>query len=132
MVVFEKQLHNTYPINSILLQNTTNMSETIEILDTTSTDDYGTPVQQEKLPNSSGILTLGILSIVFAGGIGIILGIIALGLSGGTFRQYKANPKLYTEGSVKNAKAGRVCAIIGVSIAGLIILFLLFALIAAA
>ncbi len=82
---------------------------------------------QEKLPNSGGVLTLGILSIVFAGGIGIILGIIGLSISGAPLRAYKANPEKYTLSSYKNLNAGRICSIIGMSIAGLLILIFLMA-----
>lgn len=95
-----------------------------QIIDTES---KSAPAVKQKLPNSGGILTMGILSIVFAGGIGIILGIIALSLSGGAIGKYNANPELYTESSFKNAKAGKVCAIIGVSLAALVILIVIAA-----
>jgi hypothetical protein len=78
--------------------------------------------QQIKLPNSGGILTLGILSIVLAGGIGIILAIIALAMSGGAMNTYRANPQMYTESSMKKVKAGRTCAIIGLCLVGLVII----------
>ncbi|MFT5858831.1 MAG: hypothetical protein ACI865_000924 [Flavobacteriaceae bacterium] len=76
------------------------------------------------LPSSGGILAMGIISIVLAGLIGIILAIIALSLSGKAEREYQANPGEYREGSYKNMKAGRVCAIIGVSISVLALIFL--------
>lgn len=76
------------------------------------------PIQ---VPNSSGILAMGILSIVCfcclaAGVIGITLGILALVLGNKALKLYNENPSLYTETSFKNAKAGRVCGIIGLSI----------------
>ena len=80
------------------------------------------------LPNSGGILAMGIISIVFAGSVGFILGIISLALSGPALRLYNEHPDKYTESSYKNAKAGKVCAIIGVSLAGLVLLFLAIAL----
>jgi uncharacterized membrane protein YjgN (DUF898 family) len=81
------------------------------------------------VPNSGGILAMGIMSIVFAGSVGIILGIISLALSGTALRLYVENPHKYTESSYKNAKAGKVCAIIGVCLAGFILL--IFALVLA-
>ena len=106
------------------------MEETTELIDQGVQQRSNSPMQKEKLPNSSGVLTLGILSIVFAGGVGIILGIISLSLSGSAIRTYQANPDRYTESSYKNTKAGKVCAIIGVSIAGFVILILMGAIIA--
>lgn len=106
------------------------MEETTEILDQGAAQTARPAVERQKLVNSSGILTLGILSIIFAGGVGIILGIIALSMAGPAMRESKAHPEKYTEASIKNANAGKVCAIIGVSIAALVILFLFFALMA--
>ena len=71
---------------------------------------------QQSLPNSTTVLVLGILSIVTCccyGVIGLILGIVAMVLSGKDKALYNANPTVYTESSVKNLNAGRVCAIIG-------------------
>jgi hypothetical protein len=106
------------------------MTETNDILDTVTVSNQNQTFQKEKLPNSGGILTLGILSIVLAGGVGIILGIIALSLTSGAMSAYRANPDRYTEGSLKNVNGGKVCAIIGVSIAGFLLLILGAALIA--
>lgn len=75
-----------------------------------------------KLPNAGGVLTLGILSIVFAGGIGLILGIIGLSISGGPMRLYRENPDKYDESSYKQLNAGRICSIVGTSLAGLILI----------
>jgi hypothetical protein len=79
------------------------------------------------LPSSGGILAMGIISIVLAGGIGIILAIIALSLSGGAERKYRENPEMYREGSYKNMRAGKVCAIIGMSLTVLVILLVVAA-----
>ncbi len=79
------------------------------------------------LPNSGGILAMGILSILFAGGIGIILGIISLSISGKAERLYRENPDKYRLGSYKNMKAGKVCSIIGMSLAVLVILIVVVA-----
>lgn len=105
------------------------MSETNEVLDTNTTAPT-TSVQKETLPNAGGILTMGILSIVFAGLIGMILAIISLSLSGKAIAEYKNNPEKYTESSFKNVKAGKVCSIVGLSLLGLVILILIFVAIA--
>lgn len=82
---------------------------------------------QRSLPNSTAVLVLGILGIVLAccyGG-GLILSIIALVLFSKDKKLYLAEPELYTEASYKNAKAGRICAIIGISVFVLYILFVI-------
>lgn len=77
------------------------------------------------LPNSGGILAMGIMSIVFAGGVGPILGIISLALSGGALSKYRENPEKYTLSSYKNANAGKVCSIIGLSLTVLLVIILI-------
>jgi len=81
------------------------------------------------LPNSSAILVLGIVSIVGVlcsqGLLGVILGIIGLVLSGAPLKMYRENPNAYTEASIKNLKAGRICSIIGVSLGGAIFLLVI-------
>jgi len=70
----------------------------------------------QSLPNATVVLVLGILSIVFCccyGVIGLIPAIIALVLSKRDKALYQMNPGMYTESSYKNLNAGRVCAIIG-------------------
>lgn len=77
---------------------------------------------QQDVPNSTAVLVLGILSIVFCwcyGLPGVILGIIALVLAGKGEKLYKANPEFYKQGSYKNLNAGKICAIIGLSISAL-------------
>ncbi|WP_205314292.1 CCC motif membrane protein [Pedobacter namyangjuensis] len=71
---------------------------------------------QQALPNATVVLVLGILSIVLCccyGILGLIPAIIALVLSKKDRALYAANPTLYTESSSKNLNAGRVCAIVG-------------------
>jgi uncharacterized membrane protein YidH (DUF202 family) len=82
------------------------------------------PMQQD-LQGSTGILVMGILSIVFAGLIGLILAIIALSQSGKAIAEYKSNPAAYTASSYSKVKAGRICAIIGLCILGFVILMLI-------
>lgn len=83
-----------------------------------------TELNQLQLPNSTGVLVMGILSIVCfcclaAGLIGITLGILALVLGNKAIKEYTASPEKYTEKSFKNAKAGRICGIVGLSLGGL-------------
>ncbi len=85
-------------------------------------------ITQTSLPNSTAVLVLGILSIVFCwcyGVIGVILGIIALILAGKDLKLYKENPKLYSESSYKNLSAGKVTAIIGLVLSGLFLLYVI-------
>ena len=79
---------------------------------------------QIQLTNATGVLVMGILSIVCfcclaAGLIGIVLGILAIVLGNKALQEYAQAPEKYTEKSYKNTKAGRVCGIIGVSLGGL-------------
>jgi hypothetical protein len=79
----------------------------------------------QTLPNSTAVLVLGILSIVLCwcwGIVGLTLGIIAIVFSSKGEKLYKDNPSFYTEGSLKNMRAGKICAIIGTSISGLYVL----------
>ncbi|MDG1427466.1 MAG: hypothetical protein P8H56_01510 [Crocinitomicaceae bacterium] len=98
-----------------------------ELLDHEHKHVQTTNTGNETLPNSGGILAMGIISIVLAGGIGIILGIIAVSLTGKAERLYRENPGKYKEGSYKNMRAGKVCGIIGMSLAVLIIFIVIAA-----
>lgn len=77
---------------------------------------------QQEVPNSTAVLVLGILSLVFCG-LGPILGTIALAISGTGKRSYQENPTIYKETSYNNLKAGRICGLIGLIIGSLIWLF---------
>lgn len=81
----------------------------------------------ETLPNASAVLTLGILSLVLfcccGGFIGLILSIIALVLANKSIQLYEANPHNYSLVSYNNIKNGRLCAIIGLVLNGLMIIF---------
>jgi hypothetical protein len=82
----------------------------------------------QMVPNSTGVLVLGIISIVTCwlyGILGLILGIVALSLSGSGKKAYTENPSLYTQASWNNLKAGRVCAIIGVSLSALFMIYVI-------
>ena len=80
------------------------------------------------VPNSQGILILGIFSLVTAiccggiGFVGLVLGIIAVVMSSKAEQMYAQNTAAYTEASYKNVNAGRICGIIGIVINGVLIL----------
>jgi hypothetical protein len=92
---------------------------------------------QQPIPNSTAVLVLGIISIVGCicyGIVGLICGIIAVVLAGKATKLYTDNPGLYSEASLKNLKAGKVCGIIGlcISAAYMILLICWFAVIGTA
>lgn len=83
---------------------------------------FAQPLGQQQLPNSTAVLVLGIISIVGCfcyGLVGLVLGIIALVLAGKANVLYQQNPSNYSEASLKNLKAGKICAIIGTCLSGL-------------
>jgi M penetrans paralogue family 26 len=86
---------------------------------------------QQNLPNSTIVLVLGILSIVFScwyfSIVGVVLSIIALVLANRDLSLYYSNKSQYTLSSFNNVKAGRICALIGLVVA--IIFFIFFVLI---
>ena len=86
------------------------------------------PVNARVLPQSQGILVLGIFSLVTTfccggiGFVGLILGIIAVVMATKATRTYEEDPEAYTEISYKNVNAGKICGIIGICVNGLLIL----------
>jgi len=80
------------------------------------------------IPNSQGILILGIFSLITTfccggiGFVGLVLGIIAVVLSSKAEQMYAENPAAYTEASYKNVNAGRICGIIGIVVNGILII----------
>jgi len=74
-----------------------------------------------KLPNAIATLVLGICSIVFCCGIGTICGIVALAISGESNKLLNENPDGYSDAG--NHKAGRICAIIGLILSGLFLIY---------
>lgn len=95
----------------------------------------GGTVWSENLPDSTAVLVLGILSIIGAfcyGIVGLILGIIALALSGRPEKLYRAEPNRYSYTSYSNLKAGKVCGIIGLAISAVVILGVLLVFVVAA
>ena len=102
----------------------------MDSMETTYTNPNTDPIQEkQQLPNSTATLVLGILSIVGCwiwGLPGLIMGIISLVLADKGEKQYIENPDSYFKPSYENLKAGRVCAIIGVSLSGIVLLFKIF------
>ncbi len=83
---------------------------------------------QISVPNSTGVLVLGIISIALCwcyGIIGLASGIIALIMAGKAKALYEAEPDKYTESSFKNLKAGRICALIGTILSSLYAVFII-------
>ncbi len=83
---------------------------------------------QQTLPNATIALVLGILSIPSCccyGILGLILGVVAWMLGGNDIKRYYQNPGVYTDGSFKNAKAAKVCGIIGASLGALYLLIII-------
>ena len=85
--------------------------------------------QQSALPNATAVLVLGIISIIGCacyGIVGLTCGIIALVLANKDMVRFSASPELYTEGSYKNLKAGKICAIIGTILSAIYVIVVIF------
>jgi hypothetical protein len=86
---------------------------------------------KKSVPNSAGVLTLGILSILSlcccGGFLAPILSIIALALIPKARKAYSQNPDLYSTSSMGSLKAGKICAIIGLVLAIIFIIYLIVA-----
>ncbi len=84
-------------------------------------------MEQQKLPNSTLILILGILSIIgccFSWGIaGIILAIIVLVLSKKATALYLESPEIYT--GYQNVKTGKILAYVGLGLSILYIILII-------
>lgn len=77
---------------------------------------------KQTMPNSTTILVLGICSIATCwctGLIGMGLGITALVMSKKARLLHEAYPDSFTESSLNNMKAGKICGIIGVCLSAL-------------
>lgn len=88
-----------------------------------------TPYEMKQpIPNSVAVLVLGICSIVFGFcyGIGLVLGIIGLALHANAKKAFEGSPDLYDRASYNNLNAGKICSIIGIVIAVLVILYIIF------
>ena len=83
---------------------------------------------QIAVPNSAAVLVLGIISIALCwcyGVVSLTCGIIALVLGSKAMSLYKSNPSNYTISSFNNLKAGRVCAIIGLCLSALMLVYII-------
>ena len=90
---------------------------------------FNNPGGQQNLPNATAVLVLGIISIVGCfcyGLVGLICGIIALVLSNKDLARYRPNPTSWTTSSYNNLKAGRICAIIGIILSSIYIVYVIF------
>ncbi len=102
------------------------MSEQFENL-----DEFEVSVGPAAVPNATAVLVLGILSIVtciFYGIIGLILGIIAISLHKKDKALYESNKSKYAQ-SFKNSRAGFICGVIGLSLSALYVLIFVIAII---
>ena len=83
-------------------------------------------MHKQQLPNATLILILGILSIIgccFYSIPGFILGIITLIIANGATKEYNQSPDSYS--GYENVKAGKIMAIIGISLSLLFLAMLL-------
>lgn len=83
------------------------------------------PLIKSALPNSTAVLVMGIISIVFCNFVGLILGIIAIVLAKKDMETYNSNPEAYTLDSLNNIKTGKICAIIGTILSAILMIFVL-------
>ncbi|MFC7347803.1 CCC motif membrane protein [Chryseobacterium zhengzhouense] len=84
-------------------------------------------MNQQKLPNATAVLVLGIVSIVSCccyGVPGLITGIIAIMLYNKDIKLYQQNPSLYSD--YNNLNTGRILAIIGIILSVLTIAYFIF------
>ena len=82
----------------------------------------------KKIPNSVGVLVLGIVSIptCFCYGIvGLICGIIALYLHSQGMKSYHSEPESYETSNLGMMKAGRICGIIGLSLSAIYLIIII-------
>ncbi|PKP03122.1 MAG: hypothetical protein CVU11_09650 [Bacteroidetes bacterium HGW-Bacteroidetes-6] len=80
------------------------------------------------VPNATGALVLGILSIVFIWCYalpGLVMGIVAIVLANKATQTFEANPGMYSESSLGNAKAGKVTGIIGLAVSALVFILII-------
>jgi hypothetical protein len=101
-----------------------------EILDNRNTRSMFTG--EKSLPNATATLVLGIISIATCWLYaipGLICAIIALVLFAKDKKIYQEDPASYNA-SFKNAKAGQVCAIIGLCLSALFFIYIIFLVVA--
>lgn len=82
--------------------------------------------QRSTLPHATAALVLGIISIPTCfcyGIIGIICGIIAISQGNKAIQKFNETPENYSTGSLGNAKAGKICGIIGLSLSVIYLIY---------
>lgn len=81
-------------------------------------------MENQKLPNATPVLVLGILSIITCccyGVIGLVLGIVGLVISKKDLLLYRENPTAYS--NYGNLNIGRILCIIGIILSTLTIIY---------
>lgn len=84
-------------------------------------------MDKQKLPNSTAVLILGILSIPTCccyGVVGLALGIIALVLAKKDTKLYMENPEQYD--GFKNISTGKILAIIGIVLSAIYLILTIY------
>ena len=84
-------------------------------------------MEKQKLPNSTLVLVMGILSIIGCccyGVPGIIFGIIAVIVGNNSMKVYNEAPENYSD--VGNVKSGRIMGIIGLILSLLLIIYMIW------
>lgn len=84
---------------------------------------------RQPLPNATAVLILGIISIVACCCYsipGVICSVIAIVLGNKDLKLYYSNPTAFTQSSLNNLKAGRVCAIIALVLSILFLVFIIY------
>lgn len=85
-------------------------------------------MEKQKLPNSTAVIVLGILSVLtcccVGGAIGIILGIVALLLAKKDIALYNENPNSYD--GYSNLNLGRTLAILGLVLSSIYLLVTIY------
>lgn len=84
-------------------------------------------MNQQKLPNATTSLVLGIISIIFLccfGPVSLVLGGIGFYLARKDEALYKANPSAYT--NVQNSKAGKILSLIGLILGALSTIYAIY------
>ena len=83
-------------------------------------------MQNQKLPNATAVLILGIFSILTCccyGVIGLTLGIVGLVLANKDIKLYQQDPSLYS--NYNNLKIGRILSIIGIVISAMYLVYVI-------
>lgn len=103
------------------------MSDIIDNTGSTQQSNQGNFQGNKALPNATGALVLGIISIATCwlyGVPGLICGIIAIVLHKKDKAIYEQDPMGY-EQSFKNSKAGFVCGVVGLSLSALFLVYVI-------